>query len=84
MNVREKTFDGVVALAIVKQQEFAVASSAIAERENEEVGAKKVKIPYRANRAVVFDSSLFHESDGFRFKPGYENRRVNVTMLYGT
>ena len=50
----------------------------------ESVGAKKVKIPYRANRAVVFDSSLFHESDSFRFKPGYENRRVNVTMLYGT
>jgi hypothetical protein len=32
VNVREKTFDGVVALAIVKQQKLAVACSAIAAR----------------------------------------------------
>lgn len=46
-------------------------------------GAKKVTIPYRANRAVIFDSDLFHETDEIRFAEGYENRRVNVTMLYG-
>ena len=49
----------------------------------ESVGAKKVRVPYRANRAVIFDSDLFHETDAFRFREGYENRRVNVTMLYG-
>lgn len=47
------------------------------------VEAKKVRIPYRANRAVIFDSDLFHETDAFRFREGYENRRVNITMLYG-
>jgi tetratricopeptide (TPR) repeat protein len=48
------------------------------------VDAQKVKVPHRANRAVIFDSDLFHETDSFQFREGYENRRVNVTMLYGT
>ena len=45
--------------------------------------AKPITIPYRANRAVIFDSDLFHETDAFTFKEGYLNRRINVTMLYG-
>ena len=49
----------------------------------EKAGAKSVKIPYRANRAVIFDSDLFHKSDTIAFKDGYLNRRINVTMLYG-
>ena len=48
-----------------------------------EAGAKPVTIPYRANRAVIFDSDLFHETDGLSFKEGYQNRRINVTLLYG-
>ena len=46
-------------------------------------GARKVTVPYRANRAVVFDSDLFHETDRIAFKEGYLNRRINITMLYG-
>jgi tetratricopeptide (TPR) repeat protein len=46
-------------------------------------GAKPVKVPYRANRAVIFDSDLFHETDTIEFNEGYLNRRINVTMLYG-
>lgn len=49
----------------------------------ERSGAKPVTIPYRANRAVIFDSDLFHETDVIDFKEGYLNRRINVTMLYG-
>ena len=49
----------------------------------EEQHAACVKIPYRENRAVIFDSDLFHRTDTLRFKPGYENRRINVTMLFG-
>ena len=41
------------------------------------------KIPYRCNRAVLFNSLLFHETDAIHFKPGYENRRVNITYLFG-
>ncbi len=46
-------------------------------------GAHSVTVPYRANRAVVFDSDLFHETDKIDFKEGYLNRRINITMLYG-
>jgi len=48
-----------------------------------EAGAKPVTIPYRANRAVIFDSDLFHETDRLSFREGYQNRRLNVTLLYG-
>ena len=40
-------------------------------------------IPYNENRAVVFNSCLFHETDNYSFKEGYENRRINVTLLFG-
>lgn len=45
--------------------------------------AKSHTVPYRANRAVIFDSDLFHETDVCTFKEGYVNRRINVTMLFG-
>ncbi|HET6676516.1 MAG TPA: tetratricopeptide repeat protein [Nitrospiraceae bacterium] len=48
-----------------------------------QAGADQVKIPYRSNRAVVFNSDLFHESDDISFKEGYTNRRINITLLYG-
>lgn len=46
-------------------------------------GAKSVTVPYRANRAVIFDSNLFHQTHRPRFKDGYLNRRINITLLYG-
>jgi hypothetical protein len=48
-----------------------------------QAGARSVTVPYRANRAVIFDSDLFHETDRIVFKQGYLNRRINVTLLYG-
>ncbi len=45
--------------------------------------AETLTIPYRANRAVLFHSNLFHTSDVMRFRRGFENRRVNITMLFG-
>jgi len=47
------------------------------------LGATPRHIPYRYNRAVIFDSDLFHATPALRFREGYENRRVNVTFLYG-
>ena len=44
--------------------------------------AGATKVPHRANRCVLFDSKLIHRTDEMHFKPGYENRRVNVTLLY--
>lgn len=45
--------------------------------------AKKIVIPHRENRCIIFNSALFHETDKFYFKDGYENRRINVTLLFG-
>ena len=48
-----------------------------------EADGGKMVVPHRQNRVVLFNSDLFHETDRFTFKPGYENRRINVTMLFG-
>lgn len=45
--------------------------------------AKEYTISHRQNRAVIFNSDLIHRTDDIRFRPGYENRRINVTFLYG-
>lgn len=42
-----------------------------------------IRIPHRQNRAVIFDSRLFHETDRLNFREGLENRRINITMLFG-
>jgi len=46
-------------------------------------GEDSLTVPFRRNRAVMFDSDLFHWSDKIDFEPGYVNRRVNITMLFG-
>jgi hypothetical protein len=40
-------------------------------------------VPYRENRAVLFESRLFHHSDAPHFDKSYENHRINLTMLFG-
>jgi Tfp pilus assembly protein PilF len=40
-------------------------------------------VPYRENRAVLFESRLFHRSDAPEFASGYENHRINLTLLFG-
>ena len=45
--------------------------------------ARSFNVQNRQNRAVIFNSDLFHETAPFRFREGYENRRINITMLYG-
>lgn len=45
--------------------------------------AKATTVPYRENRAVIFNSDLFHKTGDIHFAEGYENRRINVTLLYG-
>jgi hypothetical protein len=49
----------------------------------EQNNARAIRIPYRKNRAVIFNSDLFHATDEVNFRPGYEDRRINITMLYG-
>jgi hypothetical protein len=45
--------------------------------------AHTLTVPYRANRAVLFKSRLVHASDAPNFAPGYDNHRINVTLLFG-
>jgi len=49
----------------------------------DEHNSGKTVVPYRENRIVLFNSNLFHETDTIEFKSGYENRRINITMLFG-
>lgn len=49
----------------------------------QERGARSETVPYRCNRAVLFNSNLFHETDAIRFKEGFESSRINVTYLFG-
>jgi hypothetical protein len=45
--------------------------------------AQSVRVTHRCNRAVLFNSTLFHETDKIRFRDGYANRRINITYLFG-
>ena len=45
--------------------------------------ANVIYVPYRENRAIIFDSDLFHATAEVAFEPSYVNRRINITMLYG-
>lgn len=42
-----------------------------------------ITVPHKPNRAVIFDSALFHQTDRYSFKQGYENGRINLTLLFG-
>jgi len=45
--------------------------------------SKAVYIPYKYNRCVMFDSNLFHKTAEVNFLPGFDNKRINVTLLFG-
>ena len=48
-----------------------------------EKNVKCETIPYKFNRAVLFNSAYFHETDKINFKDEYEARRINITYLFG-
>ena len=83
---------GLVVYDVEAPQEWEFRASTTAARPTRPSGsrssstaskARRGEVPYKQNRAVIFNSDLFHQTAPFHFKPGYENRRVNVTMLYG-
>ena len=45
--------------------------------------SKFVDIPHRFNRAVLFNSDYFHQTQEVNFKDVYEGRRINITYLFG-
>ena len=46
-------------------------------------GAVEHRLPYRCNRAALFNSKVLHRTDRMHFKEGYDNRRINLTMIFG-
>ena len=49
---------------------------------------QSARIPYKQNRMVLFNSRLIHETGvpdkPMTFLPGYENRRISLTWLFGS
>jgi hypothetical protein len=58
-------------------------SRAWVEGRQREGALRRVAVPHRANRMVLFDSMLFHETDVMRFRKGHAKRRINLTFLFG-
>lgn len=44
---------------------------------------KATEVPYKYNRAILFDSALFHETQDLNFSDLFEGRRINYTILFG-
>lgn len=42
----------------------------------------RATIPYRGNRLLLFDGRAPHRTEPFRFRPGFANRRLNLTFLF--
>ncbi|MEO0575575.1 MAG: tetratricopeptide repeat protein [Pseudomonadota bacterium] len=42
-----------------------------------------IRIPHKQNRIVIFNSNLFHRTDDIHFGDRFEDRRYNMTLLYG-
>ena len=45
--------------------------------------SRAVEVPYKANRIVLFNSELFHETGELRFRSGFKRHRINLTFLFG-
>jgi hypothetical protein len=44
---------------------------------------RALTIPHQQNRAVIFNSDLFHGTSALYVGPDYEHQRIDITMLYG-
>jgi tetratricopeptide (TPR) repeat protein len=48
-----------------------------------EPDAEYFSVPYGCNRAALFNSNIIHKTDEIDFIDGYENRRLNITFVFG-
>ncbi len=46
-------------------------------------GKQPVRVPFKRNRAIIFQSELIHGSQPLHWKRGYSTRRINLTLLFG-
>jgi len=47
-------------------------------------GVTPTQVSYKYNRAAIFDSDFFHQSQLSTFRPGHGNRRINLSFLFGS
>ena len=47
-----------------------------------ETKASKQIVEYKYNRAMIFDSSYFHETNGVSMKDGHWNKRINLVFMF--
>lgn len=47
-----------------------------------ETNASKQIVEYKHNRAMIFDSSYFHETNGVSMKDGHWNKRINLVFMF--
>lgn len=60
-----------------------VEKHAILETLLNEEGVKSIEVPYRCNRAAIFRSNMIHKTAETKFAAGYQNRRLNMTLIFG-
>ena len=61
------------------------ATSAPTSATNEAPNERVVKVMHQANRMVLFDSAMYHQSDqGMNsFGEEFSEQRINLTLLFG-
>ena len=42
-----------------------------------------VDVPFVSNRVVIAPANVFRESDKWAFSPGYKNRKMQITYIFG-
>lgn len=47
-----------------------------------DTNASKRIVEYKHNRAMIFDSSYFHETNGVSMKDGHWNKRINLVFMF--
>ena len=47
-----------------------------------DTNATKQIVEYKYNRAMIFDSSYFHETNGVSMKEGHWNKRINLVYMF--
>lgn len=68
----------------LKVHEFTSEAGGCTDYLRNNTNGEKIVIPYRCNRAVIFDGKTFHSSDVLHFKVGggAECKRINLTYAY--
>ena len=88
-NLEEEGYDGGLVVFTAKPKEdwefetYNTNTDFIVEELLRPTNFANVTIPHKPNRAVIFDSALFHQTDKYRFKKGYDKGRINLTLLFG-